>query len=252
MRILILDDASEGLAAIESAIQGHQIQIRRADAVEPNRLYVFAGWTLEETARDLVSRAGRRVDLTSSEFDLLMAFLRQPGQALSRDALLGVLRGREWTYFDRSIDTLVARLRKKLADGADRPRWFARCAASAIYSAPPSRACAMQDSLLPSQGCATQDSLPPHEAAPATSSTGGSGCLSVRAATSGRSTRGPRRVAQCEKSGDDGERPRRVAWLRALISGAGPIDALRRRLLSIAASAFNPFISARDQASPRR
>ena len=122
MRLLILDDASEGLAAIESAIRGHEIEIRRADAVEPiERLYVFAGWTLEETARDLVSPTGRRVDLTSSEFDLLMAFLRQPGQALSRDALLGVLRGREWTYFDRSIDTLVARLRKKLADDADRP-----------------------------------------------------------------------------------------------------------------------------------
>jgi DNA-binding winged helix-turn-helix (wHTH) protein len=32
-----------------------------------------------------------------------------------------VLRGRQWTYFDRSIDTLVARLRKKLDDGSDRP-----------------------------------------------------------------------------------------------------------------------------------
>jgi DNA-binding winged helix-turn-helix (wHTH) protein len=31
------------------------------------------------------------------------------------------LRGRQWTYFDRSIDTLVARLRKKLEDGSDRP-----------------------------------------------------------------------------------------------------------------------------------
>ena len=68
-----------------------------------------------------MSPAGQRVDLTSSEFDLLMAFLRHPGQPLSRAALLGVLRGRQWTYFDRSIDTLVARLRKKLEDGSDRP-----------------------------------------------------------------------------------------------------------------------------------
>ena len=67
-----------------------------------------------------MSPAGQRVDLTSSEFDLLMAFLRHPGQPLSRAALLGVLRGRQWTYFDRSIDTLVARLRKKLDDGSDR------------------------------------------------------------------------------------------------------------------------------------
>jgi len=122
MRILILDDANQDRAVIENAIRERDVEIRRADALKPiERLYVFAGWTLEETARDLVSPAGRRVDLTSSEFDLLLAFVRRPGQALSRDVLLGTLRGREWTYFDRSIDTLVARLRKKLAGGADRP-----------------------------------------------------------------------------------------------------------------------------------
>jgi DNA-binding response OmpR family regulator len=122
MRILILGDGGEDAAAIESAIREREVVIRRANTVEPvERFYLFAGWTLEETTRDLVSPAGRRVDLTSSEFELLMAFLRQPGQALSRTALLGALRGREWTYFDRSIDTLVARLRKKLAGGPDRP-----------------------------------------------------------------------------------------------------------------------------------
>jgi DNA-binding response OmpR family regulator len=122
MRMLILEEADRERTAIESANRGRDAEIGRADAVMPvERLYLFAGWTLEETARNLVSPAGRRVDLTSSEFDLLLAFVRQPGQALSRDALLGTLRGREWTYFDRSIDTLAARLRKKLAFGADRP-----------------------------------------------------------------------------------------------------------------------------------
>jgi len=122
MRILILGDGGEDTAAIESAIREREVVIRRANTVEPfEQFYLFAGWTLEETARNLVSPTGRRVDLTSSEFELLIAFLRQPGQALSRTALLGVLRGREWTYYDRSIDTLVARLRKKLACGPDRP-----------------------------------------------------------------------------------------------------------------------------------
>jgi len=122
MRILILDKADQDGAAIKSAVRERDVEIRRADAVKPlERLYLFAGWTLEQTSRDLFSPAGLRIDLTSSEFDLLLAFVRQPGQALSRDALLGTLRGREWTYFDRSIDTLVARLRKKLAGGADRP-----------------------------------------------------------------------------------------------------------------------------------
>ena len=119
MQIHILEDAGQELAAIDNAIRRRD---RRAHAVRAiERLYIFAGWTLDETTRDLMSPAGRRVDLTSSEFDLLLAFVRQPGQALSRNALLGTLRGREWTYFDRSIDTLVARLRKKLAGGADRP-----------------------------------------------------------------------------------------------------------------------------------
>jgi DNA-binding winged helix-turn-helix (wHTH) protein len=122
MQIHILEEIRPELAAIDGAVRRRELEIRSAQPVEPiDRLYTFAGWTLDETTRDLMSPAGQRVDLTSSEFDLLMAFLRHPGQPLSRAALLGVLRGRQWTYFDRSIDTLVARLRKKLDDGSDRP-----------------------------------------------------------------------------------------------------------------------------------
>ena len=122
MQIHILEDAGQELAAIDEAVRRREAAIRRAQAVKPiERLYMFAEWVLDETTRDLISPAGLRVDLTSSEFELLMAFLRQPTQPLSRGALLGVLRGRQWTYFDRSIDTLVARLRKKLADESDRP-----------------------------------------------------------------------------------------------------------------------------------
>ena len=122
MRILILGHDEQDLTTLEGAIGQGDIVFRPAGADAPtDRVHVFAEWTLDETARDLVSLAGRRVDLTSSEFDLLMTFVRQPGQALSRSVLLGALRGRAWTYFDRSIDTLVARLRKKLEDGPRRP-----------------------------------------------------------------------------------------------------------------------------------
>ena len=122
MQIHILEEIRPELVAVDSAVRRRELEIRRAQSVEPiDRVYTFAGWTLDETTRDLMSPNGQRVDLTSSEFDLLLAFVRQPGQALSRDALLGTLRGREWRDFDRSIDTLVARLRKKLAGGADRP-----------------------------------------------------------------------------------------------------------------------------------
>ncbi len=123
MRILILGGDGEELAAIDTAIWAREGEVRRAYEFElVDKQYAFAGWTLDEAARDLVSPSGRRIDLTSSEFELLLTFLRRPGQALSRGTLLTVLRGREWTYFDRSIDTLVARLRKKLAEGPDHPR----------------------------------------------------------------------------------------------------------------------------------
>jgi DNA-binding response OmpR family regulator len=122
MQIHILDDAGQGLAAIDKPGRRRELEIPRAQPIDPiERFYMFAGWSLDETTRDLTGPAGQRVDLTSSEFDLMMAFLRHPGQPLSRAALLGVLRGRQWTYFDRSIDTMVARLRKKLEDGSDRP-----------------------------------------------------------------------------------------------------------------------------------
>ena len=122
MQIQILEEAGQELAAIDNTVRRRELEIGRAQAVrQVERLHMFAGWTLDETVRDLIGPAGQRVDLTSSEFDLLMALLRHPGQPLSRAALLGVLRGRQWTYFDRSIDTLVARLRKKLEDGSDRP-----------------------------------------------------------------------------------------------------------------------------------
>ncbi len=136
MRILILDDDNHDLVAIESALRLGEVEIHAAHDIAPprpasgqrslaappeQRLYAFAGWTLDATVRDLVNPAGGRVDLTSSEFELLMAFIRQPGKAASRGALLAALKGRAWNYFDRSIDTLVARLRKKIDSDRARP-----------------------------------------------------------------------------------------------------------------------------------
>jgi DNA-binding response OmpR family regulator len=124
MQILVLGDASPDLATIENAFRRGQIEIvaaRGALAPAPSApaRYAFAGWALDAATRDLSGPAGRRGDLTSSEFDLLLAFLHRPGRAISRAELVRALRGRDWDYFDRSIDTLVARLRKKIdAPGA--------------------------------------------------------------------------------------------------------------------------------------
>jgi two-component system OmpR family response regulator len=54
------------------------------------------------------------VDLTSGEFDLLLAFVERPHRVLNRDQLLDLTRGRDATPFDRSIDVQVSRLRRKI------------------------------------------------------------------------------------------------------------------------------------------
>jgi DNA-binding response OmpR family regulator len=119
MRILVLAGDRPDAAAIESALRLGEIEILTTDSFpmpagpHANR-WRFAGWTLDAVTRQCVSPSDRPVDLTSSEYDPLTAFLRQSGRTLSRNALLRELRGRAWTYFDRSIDTLVARLRKKI------------------------------------------------------------------------------------------------------------------------------------------
>jgi len=57
-----------------------------------------------------------QVELTGAEFDLLCVLHKQAGTVLSRDEIGELLRGRRTLPFDRSIDTIVSRLRQKLAD----------------------------------------------------------------------------------------------------------------------------------------
>ena len=70
-----------------------------------------------------VRRRGVSVDLTTVEFDLLSALMRVAGSTVSREALVRDVLGREFSPFDRSIDTHVCNLRKKLGpleDGGER------------------------------------------------------------------------------------------------------------------------------------
>ncbi len=88
----------------------------------------------EVRSRDLVIDRGRHevrrgdvlVPLTLIELRLLLALVEAGGRVLTRDALLDALHGPEaGEVLDRSIDVYVARLREKLGDTADRPRYIA-------------------------------------------------------------------------------------------------------------------------------
>jgi DNA-binding response OmpR family regulator len=62
---------------------------------------------------------GIEIELTPKEFDLLLLFARNPGRAFSRDYLLERIWTNEYEVTDRTVDTHVQRLRKKLGDEAD-------------------------------------------------------------------------------------------------------------------------------------
>jgi two-component system, OmpR family, response regulator RegX3 len=82
----------------------------------------FEGWVLDVPKRELRSAAGACCDLTTSEFDLLKAFATHANRVLSRDQIMDLLRGHDWSPTDRSIDNLVMRLRRKLEPDVERPR----------------------------------------------------------------------------------------------------------------------------------
>ena len=87
----------------------------------PARAFAFAGWTLDLGARHLVGSDGVVVPISNGEFKLLRAFAENPFRVLTRDQLMDVLAGREAGPFDRSVDVMVHRLRRRLDDDAREP-----------------------------------------------------------------------------------------------------------------------------------
>jgi DNA-binding response OmpR family regulator len=85
-----------------------------AAAAERSPRYAFDGWTLDLGRRELKTPEGAMCELTTAEFNLLAVLIERPGRVLSRDELMDLLKGHDWTPLDRSIDGLVARLRKKI------------------------------------------------------------------------------------------------------------------------------------------
>ncbi len=97
----------------------HAVLRRRPQAEIPGapasdkEVITFSEFTLDLGMRSL-SKNGQDIPLTTGEFAMLKALVRHPRQALSRDKLAQLARGREFEPFDRSLDVQVSRLRKML------------------------------------------------------------------------------------------------------------------------------------------
>nr|WP_246810227.1 response regulator transcription factor [Methyloligella sp. GL2] len=84
--------------------KGHQRQARLR----------FEGWTIDPIRRQVRDPSNARVAMTTHEFDLLLAFCRNPGRVLTREQLLGVTHAGLAGPIERSVDVHVSRLRQKI------------------------------------------------------------------------------------------------------------------------------------------
>lgn len=85
--------------------------------------YGFEGWIIDTLRRELINPDGVVVDLSTTEYDVLLAFVEAPQRVLTREQLLDLARNRTVAPgFDRSIDVQISRLRRKMgAEDADSP-----------------------------------------------------------------------------------------------------------------------------------
>jgi TolB-like protein/thioredoxin-like negative regulator of GroEL len=93
-----------------------------APSREANVLVRFAGFILDLDGCTLSRESGEAIPLTRGELALLRFFATHPGRVLSRDTLLDATAGRRFGPFDRSVDVMVGRLRRKIEPDAKAPR----------------------------------------------------------------------------------------------------------------------------------
>ena len=113
-------DPKELAARVRNVLRrGRGTQTR--EIVEPAEKLVFADYVIDLTRRGLSRTDGVEIQLTGAEFDLLSTLAQALNRPLSRDQLLDQTQSRYWSPFDRSVDVLIGRLRKKIETDPKRP-----------------------------------------------------------------------------------------------------------------------------------
>jgi len=109
-------DAREQLARIRAVLRRH------GDGGPPvTQTLRFGALEIDRDARS-VTVAGQPAELTSYQFDLLVALAERAGRVLTRDQIMEAVRGRELEAFDRSIDVHMGRIRAAIEQDAKNPR----------------------------------------------------------------------------------------------------------------------------------
>jgi DNA-binding response OmpR family regulator len=116
------DYLAKPVALAELAARIAAVLRRRAAAQAPVEGIAFGAFRFDLRAFSLLNTAGRPVDLSPMEVDLVAAFATNPGRVLSRDELMRLAPPRGDDSNDRSIDHRVTRLRRKLEVDPEHPQ----------------------------------------------------------------------------------------------------------------------------------
>lgn len=114
-------DPRELLARVKAVLRRTDPDPVAAMSTPIRPLLLFDTWRLDISRRELRSSRNVLVPLSGREFDLLLVFAERPQQVLSRENLLDLAHGALHDVYDRSIDTQVSRLRRKLEPDATTP-----------------------------------------------------------------------------------------------------------------------------------
>ncbi|MGQ9367016.1 response regulator [Azospirillum sp. ST 5-10] len=110
-------NARELLARIRAVLRRVSAPAHGTQGTRPaGNVLTFEGWSLDLVRRELISRSGIIIDLTTGEYDLLLAFAENPQAVLSRERLLELSHNKVFTSYDRSVDVQISRLRRKIHD----------------------------------------------------------------------------------------------------------------------------------------
>ncbi len=100
-----------------------QTVLRRGNGSEPPDRLKHGRLELDFRRKEALL-AGKSIDLTAMEFEVLVLFARSPGKVMDRDHILDRTKGLEWEPYNRSIDVLISRLRQKLSDDPRHPAFL--------------------------------------------------------------------------------------------------------------------------------
>jgi two-component system OmpR family response regulator len=113
---------SRELIARIRAVLRRSPDLAAATAAKPPKHHRFDRWRLDTGARELLRDDGVSIPLSTGEYDLLIVLIERPNRVLTREQLLDLAGRSSADVLDRSIDTQVSRLRKKLEIDAGDPK----------------------------------------------------------------------------------------------------------------------------------